>query len=64
VCEDSRLPKAPSGVFAGLAGNFGAILTDPPWRFNNRTGKVAPEHRRLNRHRTMAMSEIAALPRG
>jgi hypothetical protein len=23
---------------------FGAILADPPWRFNNRSGKIAPEH--------------------
>ena len=26
---------------------FRTILADPPWRFANRTGKVAPEHRRL-----------------
>ena len=28
-------------------GPFGTVLVDPPWRFTNRTGKVAPEHRRL-----------------
>ena len=28
---------------------FRTILADPPWRFQNRTGKVAPEHRRLSR---------------
>ncbi|MGH7061940.1 MAG: MT-A70 family methyltransferase [Stellaceae bacterium] len=38
------------------------ILADPPWRFANRTGKMAPEHRRLSRYRTMTMAEIAALP--
>jgi hypothetical protein len=32
---------------------FGAILADPPWQFQNRTGKVAPEHRRLNRYSTI-----------
>lgn len=41
---------------------FGAILIDPPWRFMNRTGKMAPEHRRLHRYPTMKMEEIAALP--
>jgi N6-adenosine-specific RNA methylase IME4 len=41
---------------------FGTILADPPWRFINRTGKVAPEHRRLARYATMTAREIAALP--
>jgi len=41
---------------------FGAVLVDPPWRFANRTGKVAPEHRRLNRYATMTTPEICALP--
>ncbi len=41
---------------------FGTILADPPWRFTNRTGKVAPEHRRLSRYDTLSVREIAALP--
>lgn len=41
---------------------FGTVLADPPWRFQNRTGKVAPEHRRLNRYGTMTTDEIMALP--
>ena len=41
---------------------FGTVLADPPWRFTNRTGKVAPEHRRLNRYDTMEAQAIAALP--
>jgi N6-adenosine-specific RNA methylase IME4 len=41
---------------------FGTILADPPWRFTNRTGKVAPEHRRLSRYQTMTLDEICALP--
>jgi N6-adenosine-specific RNA methylase IME4/DNA-binding phage protein len=41
---------------------FSTVLADPPWRFMNRTGKVAPEHRRLSRYDTMTTSEIAALP--
>ena len=48
--------------FTGLTGTFGTILIDPPWRFQNRTGKMAPEHRRLHRYHTMSFEEIAALP--
>lgn len=47
----------------GLAGRrFGTVLADPPWRFVNRTGKVAPEHRRLSRYPTLTVEEICALP--
>ena len=41
---------------------FGTILADPPWRFANRTGKMAPEHRRLHRYHTMKIEEICAMP--
>lgn len=41
---------------------FATILADPPWRFINRTGKMAPEHGRLTRYRTLKAGEIAALP--
>jgi N6-adenosine-specific RNA methylase IME4 len=41
---------------------FRTILADPPWRFQNRTGKMAPEHRRLSRYDTMTLDEIKALP--
>lgn len=41
---------------------FRTVLADPPWRFINRTGKMAPEHRRLSRYGTMTFEEIAALP--
>jgi N6-adenosine-specific RNA methylase IME4 len=41
---------------------FATILADPPWRFTNRTGKMAPEHRRLSRYRTMTVEEIAVIP--
>src|SRR5262245_56840137 len=43
---------------------YGAILIDPPWRFRNRTGKVAPEHRRLHRYPTMRLDALKALPVG
>jgi len=51
-----------TGRLPGLSGTFSTILADPPWRFQNRTGKMAPEHRRLHRYRTMTVEEIAALP--
>ena len=44
------------------AHTFGTILADPPWQFQNRTGKVAPEHRRLNRYPTMTLEDIMELP--
>ncbi len=44
------------------ANRFGTILADPPWRFTNRTGKMAPEHRRLSRYDTMTLDDICALP--
>jgi N6-adenosine-specific RNA methylase IME4 len=48
--------------FTGLVGRYGTILIDPPWRFANRTGKMAPEHKRLHRYPTMSFDEIASLP--
>jgi N6-adenosine-specific RNA methylase IME4 len=48
---------------AAMGGQkFRTVLADPPWQFINRTGKVAPEHRRLSRYGTMTVAEIAALP--
>lgn len=41
---------------------FGCVLADPPWRFQNRTGKVAPEHKRLARYPTLTLQEICDLP--
>lgn len=41
---------------------FRTILADPPWQFENRTGKVSPEHKRLNRYSTMTLDDIKALP--
>ncbi len=41
---------------------FGTVYADPPWRFTNRTGKMAPEHKRLRRYPTMSFEEIAELP--
>jgi N6-adenosine-specific RNA methylase IME4 len=44
------------------ADPFRTVLADPPWRFQNRTGKMAPEHGRLARYGTMTLAEIEALP--
>lgn len=49
-------------VFSEVGERFGTILMDPPWRFSNRTGKMAPEHKRLRRYSTMSMDEIRELP--
>ncbi|GIW72961.1 MAG: DNA methyltransferase [Planctomycetota bacterium] len=54
--------SAAGWLAAGTEQRFGAILADPPWQFSNRTGKVAPEHRRLRRYRTLSLEQIAALP--
>src|SRR5256714_11029425 len=55
-------PSAAEDLSAKVRGHFGTILADPPWRFQNRTGKMAPEHQRLARYATMSVTEIEALP--
>lgn len=58
-------PLRPQTALAPLprpSGGFSTILADPPWRFTNRTGKVAPEHRRLDRYSTMSFETIKTLP--
>jgi N6-adenosine-specific RNA methylase IME4 len=41
---------------------FSTILADPPWQFQNRTGKMAPEHKRLARYPTLTLQEIKEIP--
>lgn len=41
---------------------FSTVLADPPWQFQNRTGKVAPEHKRLARYSTLSLEEIKSIP--
>jgi N6-adenosine-specific RNA methylase IME4 len=54
---------AAADLRATLVGKrFKTILADPPWQFQNRTGKVAPEHRRLARYPTLTLDQICALP--
>lgn len=57
VLTDLELPSLPE-----VPGGFQTVLADPPWRFQNRTGKIAPEHRRLDRYDTMSLDQICALP--
>lgn len=56
------IPTAADELLALGKGKFSTVLADPPWRFQNRTGKMAPEHRRLSRYGTMSMDDIMALP--
>lgn len=54
----------PSADLLALANSrrFKTIMADPPWRFQNSSGKVAPEHKRLNRYGTMTLDDIKGLP--
>lgn len=59
----NELPAPANELLEFAAGRrFGTVLADPPWRFINRTGKMAPEHRRLSRYETMTTDEISSLP--
>jgi N6-adenosine-specific RNA methylase IME4 len=69
ICPEQPLSDQPTVLDATqdfrarLQGRkFSTILADPPWQFTNRTGKVAPEHKRLNRYGTMDLAAICALP--
>ena len=45
--------------FLAFAGRkkFTTVLADPPWQFQNRTGKVAPENKKLNRYSTLSLEQ-------
>ena len=58
----SKSMTAADSLLSTIRGKFGTILADPPWRFLNSTGKVAPEHKRLARYSTMTLQEIKELP--
>lgn len=54
---------APNDLRTFLDGQkFATVMVDPPWRFQNRSGKIAPEHKRLARYPTLSVEEISALP--
>ena len=58
------MPTTPANEFSRfIAGKkFKTILADPPWQFQNKTGKVAPEHKRLSRYSTLKLDDIKSLP--
>ena len=55
-------PNPSEDLLARIPGQYSTILADPPWQFQNRTGKMAPEHRRLLRYPTMELKEVLELP--
>jgi N6-adenosine-specific RNA methylase IME4 len=61
--DAKRVIASPADDLLALAPQkFATVLADPPWRFQNRTGKMAPEHRRLSRYGTLSFEEIGSLP--
>lgn len=59
---DSTQASASQDLATKVTGAYATVLADPPWRFQNRTGKMAPEHQRLLRYPTMTLEEVCALP--
>lgn len=55
-------PTPGDDLLAKASQRYSTILADPPWQFQNRTGKMAPEHKRLLRYPTMELKEIMELP--
>ncbi len=58
----NRINAAADFISEFQGKKFKTILADPPWRFQNRTGKMAPEHKRLNRYSTLDLGEIKEIP--
>lgn len=60
---DEHTPSAAEDFLQSVTKrDYGTILADPPWQFQNRTGKVAPEHKRLSRYPTLSLQEIKDIP--
>jgi len=55
-------PSAARDFASKITGIYSTILADPPWRFENRTGKMAPEHQRLLRYPTMTLEQVCEIP--
>lgn len=66
MSKDQQPGIDPSLDFSTFAKNsgvrFSTILADPPWQFQNRTGKMAPEHKRLARYPTLDLDTIKSIP--
>ena len=55
-------PTAADDLLEKANQRYATIMADPPWQFQNRTGKMAPEHKRLLRYPTMELKEIMEMP--
>lgn len=63
MSKSQKLDGPSAGLLDKVGGiQYGTILADPPWQFQNRTSKVAPEHGRLSRYHTMTLDDVKALP--
>ncbi len=62
MIKDKINPVVASFIESLCNKEYAAILADPPWRFLNRTGKIAPEHKRLSRYDTLSFEEIQQIP--
>jgi len=60
--KENKITPAQDFLTSIKKRKYGAILADPPWRFTNRTGKMAPEHKRLRRYETLTLQEIKEIP--
>ncbi|MDP8205738.1 MAG: MT-A70 family methyltransferase [Candidatus Electryonea clarkiae] len=58
----SEIITAAEDFKQNVSDKFGTILADPPWQFANRTGKMAPEHKRLSRYTTLKLKNIINIP--
>lgn len=59
---EKKLTPAQDFVKSIQGKTYDTILADPPWQFTNRTGKMAPEHKRLSRYTTLKIKEIKEIP--
>ena len=57
-----KLTAAEDFIASVAKRRYGTVLADPPWQFTNRTGKMAPEHRRLKRYSTLTLQDIKEIP--
>ncbi len=61
--DKKEFPSATDDFLKFINGRkFATVLADPPWQFQNRTGKMAPEHKRLSRYPTLTLQEIKDIP--
>ena len=62
MTSSKTAPDHALALVESIHGSFGTILADPPWRFNNRTGRIAPEYRQAHRYPSLGLDEIQSLP--